>query len=312
MMPYGSKHRANKNLTSMITKVDFPALVAETHSVVAGKTLCPFHPDSKPSCHIYDDHFFCFACGAKGDALTWLEQVYYLSKAKAIQELEQRLLLQDSTSSFGAKILGQPRVMVKPCALGSLSQNVVDLHLRRASKLEQVPLSLQGRGFTLEDLHVHKIASENEDALIPIFSPGGCMVAIKRRKHTIKPNEQRYVYVTAKCGAPAWCSPNFSEHDTVFVIEGELNAAICASVHPDIAYMGVAGTENHLWLPALKGKTVYVYADGDEAGQKALQRWALATYNVGAKRVLTLEPWEMDACDVAGKLGRDELRKRLS
>jgi DNA primase len=173
-------------------------------------------------------------------------------------------------------------------------------------------LSLEGRGFAVEDLQRYWIASENEEALIPIFNPDGYMVAIKRRKHTIKPNEQRYVYLTAKCGAPAWCSANFSNHDTVLVIEGELNAAICASMYPEMAYMGVAGTENHLWLDALKGKKVYVYADGDAPGQKARERWALAAYHAGAKKVLTLEPWEMDACNVAGKLGRDALGERLA
>jgi DNA primase len=200
---------------------------------------------------------------------------------------------------------------MKGCDRQPLPQNVVDLHLKRASRLGRVPLALEGRGFTLEDLQRLWIASENEDALIPVFSPDGSMVAIKRRKHTTKPNEQRYVYLTPKCGAPAWCSPNFSNHDTVFVIEGELNAAICASVHSEIAYMGVAGIENHLWLNALKGKTVYVYADGNVPGRKARERWALAAYTVGAKHVLTLEPWEMDACEIAGKLGREALRERL-
>jgi DNA primase len=172
-------------------------------------------------------------------------------------------------------------------------------------------LSLEGRGFTLEDLHRLSVASENEHALIPIFNPDGSIVAIKRRRYTIKPEAMRYVDLTTSCGAPAWCSPNFSSHDTVLVIEGELNAAICASVYPDIAYIGVAGTENHLWLDALKGKTVYIYGDGDAAGQKARDRWAFAAYNIGAKSVLTLEPWEIDACDIAGKLGRDALRERL-
>jgi DNA primase len=310
MMPYASTHRANENLKQIITKVDFPALVAETHSVVYSKTRCPFHDDCKPSCHIYDDHFFCFACGVYGDALVWLEHVHSLSKADAIKELERRVGSVSNTVYHRSKI-EKPRAAIKVCDRQRLPQNFVELHLKRASRLGHIPLSLEGRGFTLEDLHRHKIVLENEDALIPIFNPNGNMVAIKKRKHTVQPNEQRYVYLTAKCGAPAWCSSNFSNHDTVLIIEGELNAAICASVHPEIAYMGVAGTENHLWLNALKGKTVYVYADGDEAGQKALQRWALAAYNAGAKKVLTLEPWEMDACDVAGKLGRDALRERL-
>lgn len=310
-MPYESKHRATKNLKEIIAKIDFRALVAETHFIVSGKALCPFHNDSKPSCHIYDDHFFCFACGACGDALVWLKHVHKRSKADAIHELERREGVLFLPVSRQPKTSEKPRAVVKVCDQQPLPQNIIDLHHKRASTLEHIPLSLEGRGFTLEDLFRLSVASENEDALIPIFNPDGSIVAIKRRRYTIKPNEMRYVYLTPNCGAPAWCSPNFSNHDTVIVIEGELNAAICASVHPDIAYMGVAGTENHLWLNALKGKTVYVYADGDKPGQKARDRWALAAYKTGAKEVMTVEPWEMDACDIAGKLGREALRERL-
>lgn len=30
------------------------------------KIHCPFHEETTPSCHIYEDAFFCFGCGAKG------------------------------------------------------------------------------------------------------------------------------------------------------------------------------------------------------------------------------------------------------
>ncbi len=310
-MPHASTHGASLRFKEMIAEIDFLGLVAETHLIVHKKVHCPFHQDSSPSCHIYDDHFFCFACGARGDALTWTEHVQNVSRADAIRELEQRAGVQSLLITRQPKRVDTSSTKMKICESQPLSENAIDLHLKRASRLEQIPLALEGRGFTLEDLHHHWIASENEDALFPIFNPDGCMVAIKRRKYNVKPKEQRYVYLTAKCGAPAWCSTNFSNCDTVLIIEGELNASICASVHPKIAYMGVAGTENHLWLDALKGKTVYVYADGDTSGQKARERWALAAYDIGAKRVMTLEPWEMDACEIAGELGRDALRERL-
>ncbi len=30
------------------------------------KVNCPYHQDNTASCHIYDDHFWCFGCGANG------------------------------------------------------------------------------------------------------------------------------------------------------------------------------------------------------------------------------------------------------
>jgi hypothetical protein len=52
-----------------------------------GKVCCPFHDDSTPSCHIYADHFHCFACGAHGDHITWLIEVEGLSRDEAIETL---------------------------------------------------------------------------------------------------------------------------------------------------------------------------------------------------------------------------------
>jgi DNA primase len=75
----------------IIAAFDFRSLVLETHTIVSDKTLCPFHNDASPSCHIYPDGFKCYACDVHGDALDWYQQLHQLSKADAIKELEQRL-----------------------------------------------------------------------------------------------------------------------------------------------------------------------------------------------------------------------------
>lgn len=38
------------------------------------KALCPFHGDTDPSLHLYDDHYHCFVCEAHGDHVTWLRE----------------------------------------------------------------------------------------------------------------------------------------------------------------------------------------------------------------------------------------------
>ena len=52
-----------------------------------GKTLCPFHDDHHPSCHIYADHFYCFVCGAHGDHIDWLREVEGLNFREALDAL---------------------------------------------------------------------------------------------------------------------------------------------------------------------------------------------------------------------------------
>jgi CHC2 zinc finger/Toprim domain len=56
--------------------------------LVDGKVCCPFHDDRTPSCHIYDDHFHCFGCGARGDAIDWLMMIEGMDRKQAIEALE--------------------------------------------------------------------------------------------------------------------------------------------------------------------------------------------------------------------------------
>jgi hypothetical protein len=57
--------------------------------LVDGKLCCPFHDDSTPSLHIYPDHFFCYGCHARGDAIDWLMITEGLDRDAAVRMLEQ-------------------------------------------------------------------------------------------------------------------------------------------------------------------------------------------------------------------------------
>ena len=56
--------------------------------LVDGKICCPFHDNSTPSLHVYDDHFHCYGCGAHGDTIDWLMIVEGLDRNAALQVLE--------------------------------------------------------------------------------------------------------------------------------------------------------------------------------------------------------------------------------
>ena len=57
--------------------------------LVDGNIRCPFHADSTPSLHIYDDHFHCFGCGAHGDHVDWLMMIEGMSRDEALAVLER-------------------------------------------------------------------------------------------------------------------------------------------------------------------------------------------------------------------------------
>jgi DNA polymerase I-like protein with 3'-5' exonuclease and polymerase domains len=68
-----------------IAQIPLADLIGE--QLANGKIFCPFHDDSRPSCHIYADHFYCFACRAYGDHITWLTEIEGLSRDEAIETL---------------------------------------------------------------------------------------------------------------------------------------------------------------------------------------------------------------------------------
>ena len=47
--------------------------------------LCPFHPDSEPSMHVYPDGFYCFSCGTGGDVIKFVALLQGIKNAQAAQ-----------------------------------------------------------------------------------------------------------------------------------------------------------------------------------------------------------------------------------
>ncbi len=311
--PYSCTHRRRRSaervddIQALKSAVNFRDLVMETHDLDrSGKVVCPFHDDHSPSCHIYPDSYHCFSCGAHGDALDWTKQVHNLTTAESIRRLQQ------SVGGFISPAAPRPVRAQKPVpTFRPVDPEALKAHHLRAAQLDYVPARMQGRSFSVDDLRSLQFAAYGEDAVFPIPGPDGRILALKRR-YSEPRDGQRYRYTTLGHGCPAWCSPGFTERGEVLVVEGELNAMACFLARPELAVMGVAGTNGPLHLEALQSRTVYVYADGDPVGQKARDRWAAQALEGGAARVSVLDPWELDACDLAGRYGRATLREQLS
>ncbi len=208
--------------------------------------------------------------------MDWLKAVYDFDTAEAVRDLERR-----AGGAVGATL---PRLAIKAAKPAPIfkpvAPEVLERHYRQAARLRCVPLSMKGRGFTLPDLKKFGCCAEGDDALFPVFGPNGTVLNIKRRKAHPKTKLDRYTGLKGH-GSPAWCSPDFLNHNEVLVIEGELNAMACSLARLDLGVMGVAGTSGSLHLDALKGRTVYVYADDDEVGREARDKWAAQAQGQG-------------------------------
>lgn len=280
-----------------------------------GYIACPEHTERTPSCHVYDGpeggHLHCYGCGYHADAYTYLSTHGGMTARAAVELLDGPSFTPGSLRLRTARPLTTPKP-VAACPSAPLPAHVVAAHDCRAAQLDHVPAALDGRGFSLADLRRLRAAGENGRAIIPIIGPAGQVLRLKVRK---APDESgaRYAYADVHgVGTPAWCSPSLRDARVVLVIEGELNGMAAWCARPDLGVVGVAGTRGTLPLLALAGRDVALYADGDQPGREALGRWANALH-LHRCNVSALAPWaDGDACDIAGRLGRDELAERLA
>ena len=53
-----------------------------------GMAKCPFHPDQSPSLKLNDDYYYCFGCGATGDAIDFVARLFQISNKDAAEKIE--------------------------------------------------------------------------------------------------------------------------------------------------------------------------------------------------------------------------------
>ena len=55
----------------------------------ANMACCPFHDDKTPSLKVYDDHFYCFGCGATGDCTGFVAKLFGLRQIDAAKKISE-------------------------------------------------------------------------------------------------------------------------------------------------------------------------------------------------------------------------------
>ncbi len=78
----------------ILQRVPLATLIGETVALTmrSGRQvgLCPFHGEKSPSFTIFDDHYFCFGCRARGDAITFVREIQGLSYLESLRFLADK------------------------------------------------------------------------------------------------------------------------------------------------------------------------------------------------------------------------------
>ena len=79
-----------KNIFEIVKSAVTPRQAAEAYGLTVSRgdmACCPFHNDKTPSMKLYEDHFYCFGCGATGDVVTLTGQLLGLGPYEAAKRL---------------------------------------------------------------------------------------------------------------------------------------------------------------------------------------------------------------------------------
>ncbi len=123
---------------------------------------CPFHDDSSPSFYIFDDHYYCFGCHAKGDAITFVREQQGLSFMEALRYLAQKYGIEapelDNPSQDRAQRQSEAN-LYKICAA---AQKIFTDRLQ-SSAGEKARHYLEQRGFSAEFIQKHQFGLSPSD-----------------------------------------------------------------------------------------------------------------------------------------------------
>ena len=140
----------------VLAATDLVALVGATTSLKkAGRSwkgLCPFHGEKTPSFHVHPDKgfYYCFGCGAKGDAITFVRETERLEFPEAVAYLARLAGVAVPVRKSGTRVdRGKETRAAEALALaaGFFRANL-DRHAAARTLLEK-------RGLTLEEAHTY-------------------------------------------------------------------------------------------------------------------------------------------------------------
>ena len=88
----------------------------------SGMACCPFHEERTPSLKVYDDHFYCFGCGATGDCTGFVAKLFGISQFEAAKKISY---------DFGLNLIN--REIAVPVNKGLQAENEYRMWLHKAS-----------------------------------------------------------------------------------------------------------------------------------------------------------------------------------
>lgn len=315
--------------------------------------LCPFHNEKTPSFIVYPatQSFYCFGCGAGGDAITFLKKIENLDYLDAVKTLAQRAGLQmpqegfdDSLSKRRRRILEMNReaarfyhsVLLSPegkvgydyfigRALSAATINHFGLGFA-PNQWDALLKYMRAKGYQPAELVDAGLARKGQKGyydnfrnrvMTPIIDVRGNVIAFGGR--VLDDSKPKYIntgdtLVYKKTNE--LFALNFakdSKEDALILCEGYMDVIAMhqAGFTNAVAGCGTALTTEQVRLISRYAKEVILTYDADEAGQKALQKAMTLFDQTDVKVRIPALVGGKDPDEIIRTYGRDKFKGML-
>ena len=315
--------------------------------------LCPFHNEKTPSFTVYPatQSFYCFGCGAGGDAITFLKKIENLDYLDAVKTLAQRAGLQmpqegfdDSLSKRRRRILEMNREAARfyhSVLLSPEGKVGYDYYIGRAlsaatinhfglgfapNQWDALLKHMRAKGYQPAELVDAGLARKGQKGyydnfrnrvMTPIIDVRGNVIAFGGR--VLDDGKPKYIntgdtLVYKKTNE--LFALNFakdSKEDALILCEGYMDVIAMhqAGFTNAVAGCGTALTTEQVRLISRYAKEVILTYDADEAGQKALQKAMTLFDQTDVKVRIPALVGGKDPDEIIRTYGRDKFKGML-
>lgn len=315
--------------------------------------LCPFHNEKTPSFTVYPatQSFYCFGCGAGGDAITFLKKIENLDYLDAVKTLAQRAGLQmpqegfdDSLSKRRRRILEMNREAARfyhSVLLSPEGKVGYDYYIGRAlsaatinhfglgfapNQWDALLKHMRTKGYQPAELVDAGLARKGQKGyydnfrnrvMTPIIDVRGNVIAFGGR--VLDDSKPKYINTgdtlvykkTSELFALNFAKD--SKEDALILCEGYMDVIAMhqAGFTNAVAGCGTALTTEQVRLISRYAKEVILTYDADEAGQKALQKAMTLFDQTDVKVRIPALVGGKDPDEIIRTYGRDKFKGML-
>lgn len=315
--------------------------------------LCPFHNEKTPSFTVYPatQSFYCFGCGAGGDAITFVKKIENLDYLDAVKTLAQRAGLQmpqegfdDSLSKRRRRILEMNREAARfyhSVLLSTQGKVGYDYYIGRAlsaatinhfglgfapNQWDALLKHMRAKGYQPAELVDAGLARKGQKGyydnfrnrvMTPIIDVRGNVIAFGGR--VLDDSKPKYIntgdtLVYKKTNE--LFALNFakdSKEDALILCEGYMDVIAMhqAGFTNAVAGCGTALTTEQVRLISRYAKEVILTYDADEAGQKVLQKAMTLFDQTDVKVRIPALVGGKDPDEIIRTYGRDKFKGML-